>query len=61
MDDNPGALANGDIVLPDDVGNRMSLFYANPTPMLNTVSMATTKFTKEVSMCVCVSMCVVCV
>ena len=56
MEENPGAMANGDIALPDDVGNRMSLFYANPTPMLNTISMATTKFTKEV--CVFVYMCI---
>ena len=49
MDDSSTMLANGgDIELPDDVGNRMSLFYANPTPMLNTISMATTKFTQEV-------------
>eukprot|EP00731_Ephydatia_muelleri_P035918 Em0179g8a len=27
--------------IPDDVANRMSLFYANPTPMLNTLSGAT--------------------
>lgn len=48
MDDSSTMLANGgDIELPDDVGNRMSLFYANPTPMLNTISMATTKFTQE--------------
>ena len=49
MEDGSAVLANGgDIGLPDDVGNRMSLFYANPTPMLNTISTATTKFTQEV-------------
>jgi len=56
MDDSSTMLANGgDIELPDDVGNRMSLFYANPTPMLNTISMATTKFTQEVR---CLYVCV---
>ncbi len=34
--------------LPDDVANRMSLFYANPTPMLNTLCGATEKLMKEV-------------
>ncbi|XP_064382249.1 CYFIP-related Rac1 interactor B-like [Halichondria panicea] len=33
--------------LPDDVGNRMSLFYANPTPMLNTLCGATEKLLQE--------------
>ena len=27
----------------DDLANRMSLFYANPTPMLNTLSTATSR------------------
>lgn len=35
--------------VPDDVANRMSLFYANPTPMLNTLSGATEKLLTEVS------------
>ena len=35
--------------IPDDVANRMSLFYANPTPMLNTLSGATEKLLQEVS------------
>lgn len=35
--------------VPDDVANRMSLFYANPTPMLNTLRGATEKLLKEVS------------
>ena len=35
--------------VPDDVANRMSLFYANPTPMLNTLSGATEKLLQEVS------------
>ena len=39
--------------LPDDVANRMSLFYANPTPMLNTLSGATSKLLQEVRVCVC--------
>ena len=34
--------------LPDDIANKMSLFYANPTPMLNTLSGATEKFIQEV-------------
>jgi hypothetical protein len=38
---------NGDLELPDDVANRMSLFYANPTPMLNTLTSSTTKFTTQ--------------
>ncbi len=33
--------------LPDDVANRMSLFYANPTPMLNTLSGATSRLLQE--------------
>ncbi len=37
--------------LPDDVGNRMSLFYANPTPMLNTLCGATEKLLQEVGPC----------
>ena len=41
-------MINGDLELPDDVANRMSLFYANPTPMLNTLTNATTKFTTQV-------------
>ncbi len=36
--------------VPDDVANRMSLFYANPTPMLNTLSGATEKLLQEVSL-----------
>ena len=35
--------------LPDDIANKMSLFYANPTPMLNTLSGATEKFIQEVN------------
>jgi len=34
--------------LPDDIANRMSLFYANPTLMLNTLSGATSKLLQEV-------------
>ena len=41
---------NGEeLEIPDDIANRMSLFYANPTPMLNAIANATTKFTKEVN------------
>ena len=40
----------------DDLANRMSLFYANPTPMLNTLSSATSKLiTKGVCLSVCTS------
>ena len=46
-------MINGDLELPDDVANRMSLFYANPTPMLNTLTNATTKFTTQVCGCGC--------
>ena len=35
--------------LPDDIANKMSLFYANPTPMLNTLCGATEKLIQEVS------------
>ena len=41
-------LASDGINLPDDVANRMSLFYANPTPMLNTLSGAAGKLLQEV-------------
>ena len=44
---NTAASADG-ADLPDDVANRMSLFYANPTPMLNTLSGATSKLLEEV-------------
>ena len=45
--------------ITDDLANRMSLFYANPTPMLNTISNATSRLIKEgVSVCVCVCVCV---
>ena len=37
------------VELPDDIANRMSLFYANPTPMLNTLSGAAEKLLQEVS------------
>lgn len=43
---NTAASADG-ADLPDDVANRMSLFYANPTPMLNTLSGATSKLLEE--------------
>ena len=32
----------------DDVANRMSLFYAQPTPMLKVLSDTTTRFVSEV-------------
>ena len=42
-----GSITSADV--PDDVANRMSLFYANPTPMLNTLSGATEKLLQEVN------------
>lgn len=41
------ASSNEGSELPDDVANRMSLFYANPTPMLNTLCGATERLLKE--------------
>ena len=35
--------------LPDDMANRMSLFYANPTPILHGLAGATSQLLKEVS------------
>ncbi len=43
-----GSTSSADV--PDDVANRMSLFYANPTPMLNTLSAATEKLLQDVRM-----------
>ena len=34
--------------LPDDVANRMSLFYANPTPILHGLAGATSRLLDEV-------------
>ena len=36
--------------LPDDVANRMSLFYANPTPMLNTLATATSRLHPRITL-----------
>ena len=33
--------------ISDDLANRMSLFYANPTPMLNTLATATSRLVTE--------------
>jgi hypothetical protein len=41
------APASEGVGLPDDVANRMSLFYANPTPMLHTLSGAAEKLLLE--------------
>jgi hypothetical protein len=41
------APASEGVGLPDDVANRMSLFYANPTPMLHTLSGASEKLLLE--------------
>lgn len=35
---------DGEVEMRDDVANRMSLFYAHPTPLLNALSTATKKF-----------------
>lgn len=35
----------------NELANRMSLFYANATPMLKTLSDATTKFVSKVGAC----------
>lgn len=40
----------------DDLANRMSLFYANPTPMLNTLSSATSKLITK-GVCLYVHLC----
>lgn len=37
--------------LSNDMANRMSLFYANATPMLRVLSEATSRFVEEVSFC----------
>ena len=34
--------------VPDDIANRMSLFYANPTPMLNVLTAAMSRLVVEV-------------
>ena len=45
-----GVAASSDQVdLPDDVANRMSLFYANPTPILHGLAGATSRLLEEVS------------
>lgn len=44
-------MANTDdeeVVVSNEMANRMSLFYAYPTPLLKTLSDATTKFVTEV-------------
>lgn len=45
--DNETASSADGIELPDDIANRMSLFYANPTPMLHTLSGAAEKLLQE--------------
>lgn len=45
-------MANTDddeVVVSNEMANRMSLFYAYPTPLLKTLSDATTKFVTEVN------------
>ena len=47
----------GEVDMRDDVANRMSLFYAHPTPLLNALSATTKRFVEMVSECVwCVCM-----
>lgn len=41
--------AEGENEVNNELANRMSLFYAEATPMLKTLSDATTKFVSEVS------------
>lgn len=43
------SLLDGEVEMRDDVANRMSLFYAHPTPLLNALSTATKKFVEMVS------------
>ncbi|KAK2722469.1 hypothetical protein QYM36_002868, partial [Artemia franciscana] len=45
-----GVLEDKDPDLPREVAGKMSLFYANPTPMLKTLSDATTKFVNETNL-----------
>jgi len=42
MADNASAM--NDLVVRDELANKMSLFYAYPTPMLNVITTATTNF-----------------
>lgn len=42
--------AEGENEVNNELANRMSLFYAEATPMLKTLSDATTKFVSEVSL-----------
>jgi len=58
-----GAASNsveGEVDMRDDVANRMSLFYAHPTPLLNALSATTKRFVEMVSvLCLKCMMCVV--
>ena len=47
----------GEVDMRDDVANRMSLFYAHPTPLLNALSATTKRFVEMVSVCMCVRAC----
>lgn len=42
-----------DVVVSNEMANRMSLFYAHATPMLRALSCATTNFLAEVSVICC--------
>lgn len=46
--------AEGENEVNNELANRISLFYADATPMLKTLSDGTTKFVSEVRPCVCV-------
>lgn len=43
-----GASSNDQLDIPDDVANRMSLFYANPTPVLHGLASATSQLLTDV-------------
>ena len=40
--------SNQEVIINDDLANKMSLFYAYPTPLLRTVIESTSKFMKNV-------------
>ena len=51
--------AEGENEVNNELANRMSLFYAEATPMLKTLSDATTKFVSEVGIAQEVILCVI--
>jgi F0F1-type ATP synthase membrane subunit a len=50
-----------DVQVSNEMANRMSLFYAYPTPMLKTLSDATSKFVSEVSLSIVLCILLYCV